>query len=114
VEERVEALERTVGKHDVRLDDVERETLRTRDRVHELMEERATILGQAELTKLLAGRVNDLAGGIDAITERAVEKVLARRREEFRESWKYWLGWIIAAVTAAAFVAQHFHLHLGG
>lgn len=113
MEERVSALESTVREHNIRIDDVERETLRTRDRVHELIEERATLLGLGELTKLLAGRVNDLAGGIDAISERAVEKVLARRRDEFRESWRYWLGWILAAVAVVAFLAQHFHLHLG-
>ena len=68
MEERVSALEATVRAHDVRIDDVERETLRIRDRVHELHDDRATLLAGGELTRMLAEQVKQLAGGIDAIT----------------------------------------------
>lgn len=100
---------RWLGEHDVRLDHLESEMLRTRGRIHDIESDRNAIRLLAATTKELGEKIKELADGVDAIAERAVEHVLRRRRDETRDGWRYFLAWATAAVAVAAFLVERLH-----
>jgi hypothetical protein len=103
MEFRVAALERTTERHGVQIDDLEREQLRTRDRLHEMSKDRESI-------QLLASDLMNFLRDRESMMERTVELVLRKRREQAREGWKYWIGWASFAATVAVLLAEHYEI----
>lgn len=78
-------------------------------RVGVLEQDRQMVRELAETTRDLGRHAKELAEGIEAIAERAVEKVLERRSEKRRTNWKYRLGYSAAVCSCVGFLADHLH-----
>jgi hypothetical protein len=103
--ERLDALEHEVQ----RIDALEHEGHRIRDRLTALEQDRQMLRELAETTRDLGRHAKELAEGIEAIAERAVEKVLERRSEKRLTSWKFRLGYAAALCSCIGVLADHRH-----
>lgn len=61
----------------------------------------------AKTTRDLAGAATQAIRNVETIAERAVEKVLERRRETRRRTWYYRASWLVALAALATLVADH-------
>jgi hypothetical protein len=97
------ALPERVARLEVRVEDLEGETQRSRQRLHSLEADRATI-------RLLASQVKAVLESTERVAtsaaEKAVDLALKIKHRERREDWAYRLTWIsVGSAMAGAFAA---------
>ena len=85
-----------------RLDTLEEEQLRQRDRLHALENDRATI-------RLLAEQITQLSQGIERIAKRAaqdaIDMAMDHRDEIGRRRWGLRIQWVAAGIAGGGFVS---------
>lgn len=93
---------------EVRLSNVEAQTERTRRRLHDLENDRASV-------RLLASTVQKLVDGVEEMARRTAEATISawweQRTARQRESWKFRLAWLTsgaAVVSIAVVLIDHF------
>jgi hypothetical protein len=90
---------------EVRVSNVEAQTERTRRRLHELENDRASV-------RLLAGTVQKLVDGVEEMARRTAEATIAawwdQRMAKQRESWRVRLTWLTSGAAVVSIVAVFF------
>lgn len=105
--ERLDHHERRLAEHHGRLEQFGVELDQVKRQVRDLEQDRSTIRALAETTRELGRTAQHALENVEMIAERAVEKVLERRRDRFMRDWRYRAGWITAAIAAIGFLVDH-------
>jgi hypothetical protein len=88
---------------EVRVDALDREFERARQRLHEIESDRATL-------RVVVQKVADLASNVEKIARQAardaVEMYDRDRESERAVTWRWWGGWVLGAVGVTLAVAQ--------
>lgn len=94
-------LEVTVAVHEERLDQIEQEQLRHRQRIHDLEGDRATL-------RLMAKQIEQLASGLEKTARQAaleaIEMALQSKDEIGHRRWGLRLQWAAVGIAFGGFV----------
>lgn len=86
---------------EVRVSNVETQTERTRRRLHDLENDRASLRALAKTVEQL---VDNIEGMAQRTAEVTIEKWWDQRRQRARESWKFRLLWLTSGASVAGVV----------